>query len=149
PASLLPLPRSSCDNRGGLHPPGDPTLPPDVLGRCRIKLALSLAAATLVAGVGHAAPPEPVTLKEHTGWIGGVAFSPDGKTIATASADKTVKLWEVDTGKLQHTLDAHGDIVSAVAYSKDGKQLATASFDGTAKVWSAEKREPVHTFRGH
>jgi WD40 repeat protein len=77
-----------------------------------------------------------------------VAFSPDGKTIASASADGTVKFWDSATGKLQKTLRAHDDIVSAVAFSKDGKYVATASFDSTAKLWTA-KGELLHTLRAH
>lgn len=125
-------------------------MPPFVLGRCRTQLALSVTVAICFASAVHAAPPEPITLKGHKGWIAGVAFSPDGKTLATASADGTVKIWAADTGKLQHSVAAHDDIVSAVAYSKDGTQLATASFDGSVKVWSTAKPgELAHTFRGH
>ncbi len=129
-------------------PAGDHALSPTAFGRCRTQLALATFAAILFAGASHAAPPEPLTLKGHTGWVGGVAFSPDGKTIATASADHTVKFWDAATGKLQTTLDAHSDIVAAVTYSKNGTHIATASFDGTAKVWTNANRELVHTFKG-
>ena len=121
-------------------------MPPFVFGCCRFQFALPLVAAMLVAGAGRAAPPEPITLKGHDGWVGGVAFSPDGKTIATASADKTVKFWETASGKELATLEAHGDVVTAVTYSKDGTHFATASFDGTAKVWGTATRKPVQTF---
>jgi WD40 repeat protein len=122
---------------------------PPVVGRYCFQRALPLIAAITFASVGFAAPaPEPVTLKEHTGWVGGVTFSPDGKTIATASADGSVKFWDAATGKLQETLKAHDDIVAAVAFSKDGAHFATANFDGTAKVWAAN-RELLHTLRGH
>jgi WD40 repeat protein len=111
---------------------------------------LLVAIACAFAPNAHAAPPELLlTLKGHKGWVSAVAFSPDGKLLATASADKTVKFWNATTGQLEATVDAHTDIVTSVAFSKDGKQFATASFDGTAKVWNTATRELLHTFRGH
>jgi WD40 repeat protein len=123
-------------------------LPPCGLGRCRFQFALCCFAAIAFASASSAALPEPLTLKEHKGWVGGVAFSPDGTTLATASADGTVKFWDSATGRLQGTVEAHSDIVSALAFSKDGKHFATASFDGTAKVWTAADRKLVQTCRG-
>jgi WD40 repeat protein len=94
-------------------------------------------------------PAEPLSLKGHTGWVGGVAFSPDGKTLATCSADGSVKLWDAATGREHHTIAAHEDTVTAVQFSPDGKRIATSSFDGTAKVWDSATRKSIQTFRGH
>ena len=73
----------------------------------------------------------------HSAEVEGVAFSPDGKHIATASSDGTARVWDAATGHPVVTLKGHAAKVTCVAFSPDGTRIATASFDGTAKVWDA------------
>jgi roadblock/LC7 domain-containing protein len=72
-----------------------------------------------------------------------VAFSRDGKTIATASDDKTARLWSSATGQPLGPPLQHQDAVIAVAFSRDGKTIATASKDKTARLWSAATGQPL------
>merc|ERR1712096_266100 len=77
------------------------------------------------------------TLSGHTAPIKSVAYSPDGTTLASASDDGSIKLWDTVTGQelLQSPLSGHSDIVFSVTYSPDGTTLASASDDGSIKLW--------------
>src|SRR5437016_1951960 len=79
------------------------------------------------------------TLKGHTGLVYSVAFSPDGKTLASGSFDCMIKLWDVATGMEQATLKGHTNQVHSVAFSPDGKTLASGGGDppkpGEIKLW--------------
>jgi WD40 repeat protein/energy-coupling factor transporter ATP-binding protein EcfA2 len=88
-------------------------------------------------------------LKGHDGSVYSVSFSSDGKTLATGSEDKTIKLWNVETGQEIRTLTGHNDHVSSVSFSPDGKTLATGSWDKTIKLWNVETGQEICTLSGH
>ena len=90
-----------------------------------------------------------LTLRGHKGPVFGVAFSPDGKRLATASSDHTAKIWDADNGQELLTLRGHEGPVFSVAFSPDGKRLATASNDKTAKIWDAASGKELLAIRAH
>ncbi|MBW4690619.1 MAG: TIR domain-containing protein [Lyngbya sp. HA4199-MV5] len=104
----------------------------------RVSAALQLALANVM---------ERNQLDGHTDRVTSIAFSPDGKVIASSSADQTIKLWTLD-GKESRTLKGHKGFVLDLSFSPDGKTLASASSDGTVKLWTIDGKE-IKTFRGH
>ena len=126
----------------------------------RVVTLLSLAG-WITSGVLAAPPaPQPVrTFAGHADSVRSVAFSRDGKTLASGSFDKTAKLWNVDSGELLGTLRGHGNAhpaggnlrpgINRVAFTPDGTILATAGLDGTVKLWDVATKKELRTLRGH
>jgi WD40 repeat protein/serine/threonine protein kinase len=90
-----------------------------------------------------------LTWKAHAALISGVAMSPDGQRLVTASHDNTVRIWEVSSGRQLLSWIAHPQPIFGVAFGPDGRQVATASADKTFKVWDAADGRLLRTYVGH
>jgi WD40 repeat protein len=86
------------------------------------------------------------TLSGHTAEVWAVAFSRDGKRLATGGIDAKVRVWEVATGNLLRTLSGHADAIEVLAFSPDGIRLASASDDGTIRVWDSVNGQALLEF---
>ncbi len=89
------------------------------------------------------------TYHRHTQKVNAVAWSPDGKRIASVSHDKTMQVWDVTSGKLGFIHHNPGSSLNAVSWSPDGRYLAAVGNDKTVHVWDAITRNPVCTYMGH
>ena len=84
----------------------------------------------------------------HTDLVNSVAFSPDGKTIASRSRDKTVRLWDAKTGAHKHTLK-HPNKIHSVMFSPDSNTIATVGSDKTVRLWNAETGRHLYMLDEH
>ncbi|KFY36599.1 hypothetical protein V495_07752 [Pseudogymnoascus sp. VKM F-4514 (FW-929)] len=89
------------------------------------------------------------TFAGHLMSVTAIAFSPDGKQIASGSMDNTIKLWDARTGSIQKTLTGHSDMVVAVAFSPDSKQIISGSWDKAIKLWDARTGIIQKTLKDH
>lgn len=87
-----------------------------------------------------------MTLKGHSYWLHCVAFSPDGKRLATGSNDATAKLWDVETGRELVTYRGHTAGPRSIAFSPDGTRIATGAWDTSARIWDVESGRELRTF---
>ena len=87
-------------------------------------------------------------LKGHVGRAISVAFSPDSKRIATCGDDKSIRLWDVQTGKELLKIEGHEGLVTDIAFLPSGEQLVTTSWDKTARIWNLSSAKEIARFEG-
>lgn len=78
------------------------------------------------------------SVEGHSAAVNSVVFSSDGQTLASGSVDKTIKLWQLDTGKVNRTLKGHSDVVTSVTFSPNGLTIVSGSWDRTIKIWRCD-----------
>jgi WD40 repeat protein/uncharacterized caspase-like protein len=93
--------------------------------------------------------PELVIQSGHSDTVRAIAFSPNGKTVASASSDKTIRMWEVETGRLLRVLDIHRDNVTSIAFSPDGKTIASGSLDKTVALCDVKSGRLIRSLVDH
>src|SRR6266581_3722232 len=89
------------------------------------------------------------TYRGHSALVNAVAWSSDGKRIASGGDDRTVQVWDAADGGHAFTYRGHSDVVDTVAWSSDGKRIASASYDQTVQVWDAADGGHAFTYQGH
>jgi WD40 repeat protein len=82
-------------------------------------------------------------------WVNAITFSPDGNTLASASKDGTIRLWDLPIGNEKQRLEGYSSPVNALAFSPDGKILVSASDDSTIRLWDLTTGDERQRLEGH
>ncbi|MGW4774661.1 NB-ARC domain-containing protein [Nocardia sp. NPDC004278] len=88
-------------------------------------------------------------LQGHDERINAVAISADGKHIVSGSRDKTLRVWDLESGQLKRVVEGHEQEVKSLALTADGHRVVSGSFDGTVRVWNLASGRLEHTLQGH
>ena len=120
-----------------------------VMARCLAKHFPEIAQVTVVKLDDW--PRNQHVFQGHTDWVNSVTFSPDGRHIVSGSYDKTIQVWDAQTGvQVGNSLQGHTQAVNSVAFSPDGRHIVSGSYDKTIQVWDAQTGVQVgNSLQGH
>jgi WD40 repeat protein len=162
-SAVGPKPRAGTQPTVGRAPPAPARLEPraTIHGGAMSSVAfsregdlLAISSGTTIQVWDQAAREHRFNLRGHRAWVWTVAFSPDGKTLASASMDHTIKLWDLTRRQERATLEGHTDKVWSVAFSPDGRTLVSTSDDRSVRLWDVATGKPqkllgrqdIHTY---
>ena len=77
-------------------------------------------------------------LEGHQNWVRACTFAPDGRRLVSGSYDRTLRLWDVDSGECLRVLEGHEGWVKACAFAPDGRRIVSGSGDRTLRLWDAD-----------
>src|SRR5436309_116764 len=89
------------------------------------------------------------TLQGHSEVIFCIAWSPDGRVLASGALDNTIRLWDGQTGQHVRTLEGHSEGIFSITWSPDGRVLASSSPDNTIRLWDGHTGQAMRTLEGH
>jgi WD40 repeat protein len=98
---------------------------------------------------GHAGGFDAMEMTPDGREVRAVAVTPDGHSAVSASWDRTLRLWDLDTGAEIHRFEGHTGGVNAVVVTPDGRRAVSASYDGTLRLWDLDTGAEIHRFEGH
>ncbi|WP_163664561.1 NB-ARC domain-containing protein [Adonisia turfae] len=89
------------------------------------------------------------TFKGHINWIWSLAFSPNGKYLASGSGDATIRIWDINQQKCLHTFNDHTNRIRSITFSPNSQFIASGSEDHTIRIWDINQRKCLHVLNGH